>query len=65
MAHTHQLVLSLVSTTSSMDHTRNGVKINKTGALVWGQKRLQQVALKYNVVHSVLDMKSLDNNITN
>ena len=29
-----------------MDDIRNDVTINKTGALVWGRKRLQHVVLK-------------------
>ena len=46
----------------SMDDIRNDVTINKTGALVWGQKRLQHVLFKYSIVRSVLDMEPLDNN---
>jgi len=36
--------------------------LNKTGALVWGQKKVQHVVQKISVVCIVLDMESLDNN---
>ena len=46
-----------------MDDIRNDVTINKTGALVWGQKRFQHIVLKYSAVRSVLYIELLDNNI--
>ena len=45
-----------------MDDIRNDVTINKTGTLVWGQKRLQYIVLKKSVFRNVLDMEPLDNN---
>ena len=45
-----------------MGDIRNDVTINKTGAVVWGRKRLQYVVLKYSVLRSGLDMEPLDNN---
>jgi len=38
-----------------------GVTINKTGALVWGRKRLQYIVLKKkSVFRNILDMEPLD-----
>ena len=45
-----------------MDDIRNDVTINKTGALVWGRKRLQYIVLKKSFFRNVLDMEPLDNN---
>ena len=45
-----------------MDDIHNDVTINKTGTLVWGQKRLQHVVQKICVARSILDKELLDNN---
>ena len=45
-----------------MDDIRNDFRMNKIGALLWGQKRLQHVLFKYSVIRSVFEMKTLDNN---
>ena len=45
-----------------MSDIRSDVIINKTGALVWRQKRLQHVVWNISIVCSVLDIESLNNN---
>ena len=44
--------LSNLKKYNTMDDIRNDITINKTRALLWGQKRLQHVVLKYRVVRS-------------